>query len=180
LRERVNFRRSVTTRALSSDTRERNYDNEGFRSTLHDPAPSAPLLFLSIPIPFSLTPLSLASSLRLSRALHSSLESEILKFPKVRQLPQVFGKSGKEIKTRTNEWRERERKKRCRTRENGDAGMKRRYCNYRPRNGDSNCRDLTDVPPFREASLLMKLEKYTATATTSAAIRVRGRECTNH
>jgi len=32
------------SRAVSSDTRERNYDNEGFRSTLHDPTPS---LFLS-------------------------------------------------------------------------------------------------------------------------------------
>lgn len=44
------------SRAVSSDTREQNYDNEGFRSTLHDPTPSAFSLSLSL----SIRPSSLA------------------------------------------------------------------------------------------------------------------------
>lgn len=47
--------------------------------------------------------------------------------------------------------------------------MKRR----RDRIGDSNCEDLVGV------LLLTKLEKYTATATTSAAILVRSGERSN-
>lgn len=58
---------------------------------------------------------------------------------------------------------------RKRERESKNGGMKKR----KDRIGDSNCENLVGV------LLLTKLEKYIATATTSAAIPVRSGECSN-
>lgn len=50
---------------------------------------------------------------------------------------------------------------------------------HHPRIGDSNCKDLLGILPFLRSSPLTKLGKYTATATTSAAILVRSGERSN-